>query len=1735
MKNFRVFMVGLLCLLVCTSLAQAQPLVWDVSVAGAPAYGDADALTGVFDQIGFYSQTSTIQFDTDGDAVPSPGDRLVDAGDLRVRSLLSSKIIDTEGLNQFGGYEVTARWTDVEGYITGTTLNPATGDTRIDIRYTSGTLNLYLDPALDSKFANPAGTATPAGAGGTGFENGTPIATLSVKDGIGHTFIDLNGGDIDNQGSAELYLQFTTALNGFWRDAAGGVIDPVGTIVTALVDMNIDSTTHVDGVPAGALYTAYSNQDGSILVDTAQCYGRIGDYVWLDKDRDGLQDEGEPGINGVALNLFDAAGNLIASTTTDTAGYYQFEGLCFGDYTVEIDETTVPAGYFPTTSLVGDDRSVDSNVSPAYVSLSETTPSDQTIDFGYQSPCTGEIGDFVWNDINKNGIQDSLEPGIPDVTVWLKDLSGEIIAETQTNVDGFYLFSGLCSGSYIVEVNSPSLPMGLLPTLDNQGDDDALDSDGSPVTVTLPQDDAVDRTIDFGYYQATACIGDFVWNDANADGIQDDNESGIPLVKVVLLDCAGTYVAETLTNEDGWYEFCNVEPGDYKVQFVLPGGYAFSPMNQGGDDALDSDADPTTGTTACTTLEPGETDLTWDAGMYLPCTGSIGNYVWNDVDKDGIQDEDETGIAGVTVKLLMDGQVVATATTDGNGYYLFTELCPGTYTVEVMTPAGYLPTPICSNDPTVEGDANCSPQTVVSNNDSNTTIDFGFYMPCTGSIGNYVWNDADRDGIQDADETGIAGVTVKLLMDGQVVATATTDGNGYYLFTNLCPGTYTVEVVTPAGYLPTPVCSNDAGIDGDANCSPQTVVSNNDSNTTIDFGFYVMSASLGDYVWNDANNNGVQDAGEVGIAGVTVNLIDCATNTEVATTTTAADGMYLFQNLMPGSYWVEFVAPMGYAFTTPNVGSDATDSDANASGVTDCITLAAGESNTTVDAGLYVMPASIGDYVWTDANNNGVQDAGEMGIPNVTVKLFDCTTDEPVATTTTDADGKYLFEGLMPGSYRVEFVAPTGYAFTLPNQGGDDALDSDANASGVTECITLAAGESNTTVDAGLYQPAPAIDIEKYTNGEDADTPTGPMVAVGSEITWTYVVTNHGNVTLTNVMVVDNQGVSVSCPSTTLLPSEVMTCTGYGTAVAGQYANLGTVTGDYNGMTVTDSDPSHYFAAYPSIDVEKYVSTNGTNWFDADQAPGIEVTVCPDLNCDAETEYECQQKKDYYWKEFERTKYEHDSKKNDYEKKKSDRDRSRSVHDKAKYNRDSSKKNCDVKQKEYESAKSKYESSKSYLDKRRMDKAKSEYDSAKSECDKKDSDYNWKKSDHDTKKSDCDRAKAEYDKAKADHSKAKNDWEKRKDRDCGVPTDPQCGTDTCQSSVYFKFVVTNTGTVPLGEMSLDDSIYDTSSCVIPATLAPGEVYDCVIGPEDAVAGQHTNTATATGTYMGAQVTDTDDANYFGKVPCTPLGTGTPGYWMNHPEAWPVYSITIGGVVYTKDKAILLMKSPVKLDKTYTMFPALVSAKLNVLSCNESSCIAATIQAADDWMRVYGPVGSGVLASSSAWQIGEPLYLLLDEYNNGLLCAPSRDTLENDYADHKGCSTKTVSYWVDSTKYWPSKEVRIGGKTYDKATAISCMKGSKTKDGSYIMYRALASAKLNALEGNDVSCIADTLRAADEWMYKYGPCGKGVAPGSWAWKTGEPIWQKLDDYNNGKLDVVYKKDRKTTTYISYWTR
>jgi plastocyanin len=132
-----------------------------------------------------------------------------------------------------------------------------------------------------------------------------------------------------------------------------------------------------------------------------------------------------------------------------------------------------------------------------------------------------------------------------------------------------------------------------------------------------------------------------------------------------------------------------------------------------------------------------------------------------------------------------------------------------------------------------------------------------------------------------------------------------------------------------------------------------------------------------------------------------------------------------------------------------------------------------------------------------------------------------------------------------------------------------------------------------------------ALTIEKATNGQDADDPTGPIVPVGSTVTWTYVVTNTGNVTLTAVTISDDKIANLDCPVVTLAPGESTTCTVTGTAAAGQYGNVGSVVGTPpTGPNVTDTDPSHYFGVLPGIALQKL-----TNGFDADGETGPELVV----------------------------------------------------------------------------------------------------------------------------------------------------------------------------------------------------------------------------------------------------------------------------------------------------------------------------------------------------------------------------------------------------------------------------------------------------------------------------------------------------------------------------------------------
>jgi hypothetical protein len=222
------------------------------------------------------------------------------------------------------------------------------------------------------------------------------------------------------------------------------------------------------------------------------------------------------------------------------------------------------------------------------------------------------------------------------------------------------------------------------------------------------------------------------------------------------------------------------------------------------------------------------------------------------------------------------------------------------------------------------------------------------------------------------------------------------------------------------------------------------------------------NTKVGDFVWHDQDQDGVQGGSEAGISGVTVQLYNSA-NTLVDTKTTDVFGEYVFEYVLSGTYYVKFSnLPAGYVFTTQSAGT-ANGSDAASTGITPNFTVAASVDNYTIDAGAYLGYGNIGNFVWYDANHDGVQD-GEAGIAGVEVRLFDGL-GTILQTTITDANGYYNF-AVLPGSYAVSFYR-SGWTLTTQNLNTANGSDAAVNT-GKTPNFIVAAGQNRMDIDAGF-------------------------------------------------------------------------------------------------------------------------------------------------------------------------------------------------------------------------------------------------------------------------------------------------------------------------------------------------------------------------------------------------------------------------------------------------------------------------------------------------------------------------------------------------------------------------------------------------------------------------------------------------------------------------------------------
>ena len=375
----------------------------------------------------------------------------------------------------------------------------------------------------------------------------------------------------------------------------------------------------------------------------------------------------------------------------------------------------------------------------------------------------------------------------------------------------------------------------------------------------------------------------------------------------------------------------DVAAGDYRIESSSPAHYFITQQDQGGDDTLDSDADPATGRTALFSLAWGQSTTSIDVGFFE--AGDDSGMVWEDLDSDGVRETGETLLAGVDVELLDDAEnVLDTVTTDSYGVYSFDDLMPGNYSVRVAALGDYVHTlPNAGSDDTTDSDADpmtgFASVTVLSGQTTDHT-DLGMFVPIT--ISGNVWTDLNATGLRETADTGIEDVLVTLLDTNSAGSRPipTSDANGDYTWRMSRPARTPSSSPRPTA---TTSRSRITGLTTDSNIATWTArkrtvhLISSQADQVIDAGVFQLGIVSGRR-WKDPDGDGIQETGEESYTGLTVRLLDSLDN-EVDSTTTDSSGSYVFY-VTPGDYRVEFEEPMDFFITLQNQGSDdALDSD----------------------------------------------------------------------------------------------------------------------------------------------------------------------------------------------------------------------------------------------------------------------------------------------------------------------------------------------------------------------------------------------------------------------------------------------------------------------------------------------------------------------------------------------------------------------------------------------------------------------------------------------------------------------------------------------------------------------------------------------------------------------------------------------------------------------------------------
>ncbi len=668
------------------------------------------------------------------------------------------------------------------------------------------------------------------------------------------------------------------------------------------------------------------------------------------------------------------------------------------------------------------------------------------------------IGDTYFHDLNKNGIQDAGEPGIPGATVQLFDNAGteipvgpdglidtadDAIGGMLTDSNGKYKFGNLHSGDYKVGF---SLPAGSwVRTTAGAGSDRTLDSDASVadgLTSTISLGINATRTdIDAGVWKLAKLSG-HVYVDPNQDGSHGTGPNDRPLfqIRVTLkgTDADGLLVDRFVdTDANGFYEFTNLVPGTYSVS---EGTVSDTTLDDALDRAGSKGGTVTNEKISAITIASGDDAINYDFTEVVAPASLAGSVK---VVGTGV------AIEGVAIKATntTTGEVFTT-TTDNTGAYSFPTLPAGTYNVTETQPAGYNDAAdTVGTGATTAGTAGNDALTGVVLSPRDKAINYDFTETVTPAL------PVNLSGSVKVNGTGapIDNVTIKITNTATGEAfTTTTNNTGAYSFVGLPAGTYNLAETQPAGY-------NDS-IDsvGTGAATPGTGTNDAVTGIVLTPGQSAINYDFTETVIPPASISGsvkVNGSGDP-IANVKVTLTNTATGVTTETTTDDT-GAYSFTNLAPGTYTVKETQPSTFVDGPDSLGTGATTAGTATNDQFAGVVLGGGQNAVNYDF-TENKPASISGAVYVAGTNTP--------IAGVTITLKNETTNL-TTTTTTGLDGKYSFTGLPAGTYSVTETQPSGFDDAADKAGtGATGAAGTVGADSVTG-ITVVAGDKAVDYD----------------------------------------------------------------------------------------------------------------------------------------------------------------------------------------------------------------------------------------------------------------------------------------------------------------------------------------------------------------------------------------------------------------------------------------------------------------------------------------------------------------------------------------------------------------------------------------------------------------------------------------------------------------------------------------------